>query len=96
MKIGTNRDANSPSKKPTYSNLKLNPYAYGNTHRNLGLDRFFFAPNLIKEIQNTQGQEIGTHTYSHYYCLETGQNKEQFADDLDTAIKLANKFTIIL
>ena len=88
--------SNCPLNRPTYSNLKLDPYAYGNTHRDLGLDRFFFAPNLIREIQNATGQKIGTHTYSHYYCLETGQNKEQFADDLDIAIKLANKFNISL
>lgn len=88
--------SNCPLNRPTYSNLKLDPYAYGNTHRDLGLDRFFFAPNLIREIQNATGQEIGTHTYSHYYCLETGQNKVQFVDDLDMAIKLANKFAISL
>jgi peptidoglycan/xylan/chitin deacetylase (PgdA/CDA1 family) len=87
-------EANIPLNKPSYSNLKLDPYVYGNAYRNLGLERFFFAPDKIIEIQNTKGQEIGTHTYSHYYCLETGQNKEQFANDLDTAIKLANKFTI--
>ncbi|KAB1155840.1 polysaccharide deacetylase family protein [Flavobacterium luteum] len=88
--------ANSPNNKPTYQNEKLDAYAYGAMHRKSGLDRFFFAPNLIKEIQQAKGQEVGTHTYSHYYCLESGQNEEQFASDIDIAIKLASKFNINL
>lgn len=89
-------EANSPENKPTYHNSKLDAYNYGALHKKSGLDRFFFAPNLIKDIQQAEGQEIGTHTYSHYYCLESGQNKEQFAADIDTTIKLANKFNVTL
>jgi hypothetical protein len=35
------------------------------------------------------GQEIGTHTFSHYYCLEPGQQPEQFEDDLKAAIAVS-------
>lgn len=87
---------NIPVNKPTYANIKLDPYAYGKANKNLGLDRFFFAPKIINDLQNAAGQEIGTHTYSHYYCLEQGQTKEQFEADLDLVVKLGNKFKIPL
>ena len=80
-----------PEQKPTYSNLNLDAYAYGINHQKSGLDRFFFAPELIRAIQQTPGQELASHTYSHYYCLEEGQTKEQFEQDLDLVIKMAKK-----
>ena len=88
--------ANKPPLLPTYLNPALNPYLYGDQHRKSGLDRFFFAPHLIKAIQAVVGQEIGTHTYSHYYCLEKGQTKEQFEADLQQAVLLAQNFSITL
>ena len=86
--------ANQPSLLPTYENQKLDPYGYGEQHSKTGLDRFFFAPKLIKAIQSVKGQEIGSHTYSHYYCLEKGQTQAQFDADLQQAVSIANKFSI--
>lgn len=88
--------SNIPEVLPTYDRIELNPYVYGKRHQRSGLDKFFFAPYLIKAIQNVKGQEIGTHTYSHYYCLEKGQTKEQFEADLSQAKKTAQKFNIEL
>ena len=34
------------------------------------------------EIKNNGNHEIGSLTFSHYYCHETGQTIEQFEDDL--------------
>jgi hypothetical protein len=34
-------------------------------------------------------QEIGSHTFSHYYCLENGQDREAFRDDLAAALEVA-------
>lgn len=89
-------NANIPAVLPSYENVILNPYHYGLQHQKSGLDRFFFAPNLIKEINSVKGQEIGTHTYSHYYCLEKGQTIEQFDADLEQAVKMAKKFNLEL
>ena len=89
-------NANIPQLLPTYKNSALNPYDYGKSHQKSDLDRFFFAPQLIKEIQCVKGQEIGTHTYSHYYCLEEGQTVEQFDADLQQAFHLAEKFNVKL
>lgn len=89
-------EANIPDLLPTYDKTVLNPYAYGKAHQKSGYDHYFFAPNLIKAIQSVNGQEIGTHTYSHYYCLEKGQTVAQFEADLLKANHLANQFDIKL
>jgi peptidoglycan/xylan/chitin deacetylase (PgdA/CDA1 family) len=80
---------NQPELPPTYHNKKLDAYAYGLAQEKAGFDRFFFAPKLIKQLIKTPGQELATHTYSHYYCLEQGQTREQFAADLDKVIEVA-------
>ena len=48
---------NRPTLVPTYENQKLDPYSYGEQHSKNGLDRFFFAPKLIKAINSVKGQE---------------------------------------
>ena len=88
--------SNIPSLLPTYNNTNLNPYKYGKDHQKSNLDKFFFAPNLIKDIQSVSGQELATHTYSHYYCLEKGQLIDQFDADIKQAVAMANKFDVSL
>lgn len=88
--------SNIPEILPTYDRKELDAYEYGKKHQKSGFDSFFFAPKLIKAIQSVEGQEIGTHTYSHYYCLEKGQTKTQFEADCNQAIKLAKKMNIEL
>lgn len=38
-----------------------------------------YAPELIHKVAATPGQEIGTHTYSHYYCSNADSTPEAFA-----------------
>ncbi len=54
-------------------------------------DPFHFAPSLIRRIIKTDGQELATHSYSHYYCNEAGQTPEQFRADLQAAQKVARE-----
>ena len=89
---------NLPSQLPGYLNKSLSPYSSHiekigeNCHRDL----YHFAPDLIKLILQYPKQEIGTHTFSHYYCLEEGQTIEDFRADLIQAKKVADKFGINL
>jgi len=77
-----------PTTQPKYLNTNLNPYPY--IKRNNDLESFcHFAPHLIKMISNYENQEIGTHTFSHYYCLEEGQSIEEFEEDIIAAITTA-------
>jgi hypothetical protein len=41
-------------------------------------------------IRNTPRQDIGSHTFSHYFCLEEGETKESFEADLDAAQRIAS------
>lgn len=77
-----------PALPPTYkarglSNYLLGPMVSDNP-------RFFFARPLVEAILATPGQEIGTHTYSHFYCAENGVLPEQFASDLQCAKEIAS------
>lgn len=59
-------------------------------------DLFHLAPSLIKLIAAQPDQEIGTHTFSHYYCLEKGQDKEAFRADLRAAVAAAGSYQLAL
>ncbi|WP_420818850.1 hypothetical protein [Oceaniglobus ichthyenteri] len=45
---------------------------------------------MISAIHQTPGQEIATHTLSHFYCLEDGQTLSAFEADIVAAKKLAD------
>jgi peptidoglycan/xylan/chitin deacetylase (PgdA/CDA1 family) len=82
-----------PNKRPEYINIKLCPYRYiSSIDDNDEQDIFHFGPALIKMIISEPGQEIASHTFSHYYCLEKGQDRDAFEDDLEAAIRVANKY----
>src|SRR5690606_37691983 len=48
----------------------------------------------IRQIAATPGQEIATHTLSHYYTLEEGQTLEAFEADLGAALEIASRHGI--
>jgi peptidoglycan/xylan/chitin deacetylase (PgdA/CDA1 family) len=79
--------ANLPAQLPEYLKPEYDPYSYLQEN-DLG-EMYHFAPALIEKIKNTPGQEIGTHTFSHFYTLEKNTTPEQFRSDLDAAIRAA-------
>lgn len=74
---------NIPDLLPTYNRKELSPYTYISENSNLET-KYHFAKELI---MSHDGQEIGTHTFSHYYCLEEGQSLLQFKEDIFSAIQ---------
>ena len=79
-----------PAEKPGYWNDKLDPYReFSQIGKNEQEAPCFFAPSLLKQIAATPGQEIGSHTFCHYYCREKGQTVEQFAADIAAAKAIA-------
>src|SRR5690606_38378915 len=42
-------------------------------------------------ILQTPGQELGSHTFSHYYTLAAGQTEQQFRQDLQAAQRIAKE-----
>jgi len=88
----------SPVNKPKYEHKNLSPY---NGHfdlikENELIDKYHYATSLIALLKNYPKQEIASHTFSHYYCLEKGQTKEDFRNDLMAAVNIAASKNITL
>lgn len=81
-------ELHTPKVKPEYLDGKLDSY-----REEIGLseedDPFHYAPSLVEKIRGCPRQEIGSHTFSHYYCLEPGQGEASFRDDLRSAASIA-------
>ena len=81
-----------PKNQPSYVIEKYSPYRWA---RENGLGKEFtwahFAPEEVKMISDFPGQELGTHTFSHYYCLEQLNGEDAFDADLKVANHLATK-----
>lgn len=88
---------NLPKKIPHYTNAELSPYAgnFKQVGENENVDPFHFGNTLIEKIKEA-GQEIGSHTLSHYYCLEKGQTREDFIADIKAAKQVAQDNNIQL
>ena len=76
---------NYPSIQPSYDDSNKSPYGYYIEQMSEGEEKYHFAPDLVKYIKTNPQHEIGSHTYSHYYCLEDGQTVDQFLEDLRMA-----------
>lgn len=88
--------AHCPAIKPQYLNPLVSPY---NGHleligENEQEDKMHYAPSLVLLLKKHPNQEIATHTFSHYYCLEDGQTLEDFKQDLLAAIAIAKTYGI--
>jgi hypothetical protein len=80
---------NKPALTPEYKNQNVSSYSWVELNHEKINSSNLFAPSLVELIAQTPGMEIGTHTYSHYYCQEKGQTIEHFKADLEKAIELA-------
>ncbi len=80
-----------PKLKPTYKaqgicNLSSVEYL------NSSFVPLLYVPNLIKKILEHRNQELGSHTFSHYYTLEEGQSLQQFEADLEAQNQIMSKY----
>lgn len=89
--------AGLPSERPEYDDKRKSPYedlaTIGNDEAS---DPFHFGRSLIEQVVACPNQEIATHTFSHYYCLEPQRNLEAFRADLTAARKAAAKLGMVL
>jgi peptidoglycan/xylan/chitin deacetylase (PgdA/CDA1 family) len=82
--------AHLPGVRPDYADRRLSPYeALSDIGPDEKRDPYHFGLSLIRQILACPGQEIGTHTFAHYYCLEPGQTAAQLREDLAAAQRLA-------
>ena len=78
-----------PQVRPTYANPALSPYESGyldQLGRDEKSDPYHYGYSLAARIVDTPGMELASHTFSHYYCLESGQTAEQFRSDLQASV----------
>jgi peptidoglycan/xylan/chitin deacetylase (PgdA/CDA1 family) len=47
-----------------------------------------FAPDLVRDVHATPGQELGTHTFSHILMREPGVTADDVRADMDAASRL--------
>jgi hypothetical protein len=71
-----------PRAMPTYSRGD-NLSTYSATEQAKEHPSLFFGLPLVEQILATEGQELGSHTYSHFYCGEPGVTTEQFSADME-------------
>jgi len=76
-----------PEQIPSYTGEGLDGYAWLDQRAGEN-PACFFAPELIDQIAAVPGQEIGSHTFCHYYCREAGQTLEQFRQDMAAAMAI--------
>jgi hypothetical protein len=84
-----------PTVRPRYEDGDLDPYT-----EEIGADEqsdpLHLAGSLVRLIASTPGQEVASHTFSHFYCLEAGQDEEALRADLASAQAIAGKSGISL
>lgn len=82
--------AHSPALQPAYRHAALSPYE--TIRSQIGADEatdpWHYGRSLVDQVLQAEGQELATHTYSHYYCLEEGQSIAAFEADLLSAIAI--------
>jgi peptidoglycan/xylan/chitin deacetylase (PgdA/CDA1 family) len=84
----TELDRYRPAVVPNYFDRSLDPYKEiigdGETD-----DPLHYAAGLVNLIGSQPRQEIASHTYSHYCCLEPGHDLASFRADLASAVAIA-------
>lgn len=72
---------NKPLKLPSYENNNLCAYKLGHID-GISDNELYFAPDVVEQLKMYPNIEIGTHTFSHYFCREKGQSIDEFRADL--------------
>ncbi len=86
-----------PTRKPRYTNARISSYHYlDEVGPDEERDPYYYGLSLIKRILDHPAQEIGTHTFSHFYCLEEGGDVEAFRADLEAARAAAARLGVKL
>jgi peptidoglycan/xylan/chitin deacetylase (PgdA/CDA1 family) len=78
----------TPALKPEYERAQLDPY-----REPIGAsedeDPLRLAVSLVDGLARAEGQEVASHTFSHFYCLERGADDDAFHADLQAAQDIA-------
>jgi peptidoglycan/xylan/chitin deacetylase (PgdA/CDA1 family) len=76
---------------PMYKNNKLSSYIHLNEISSNNFGIYYSGIASIKKISLVPNQEIATHTYCHFYCLEEGSSVDAFIKDLEMAVNISKE-----
>ncbi len=85
---GAELTAARPAVRPAYRRPEFDPYVEV-VGEDEAADPEHLAGSLVHRLASTAGQEVASHTFSHYYCLEDGQDEAAFRADLAAAQSIA-------
>jgi hypothetical protein len=74
--------ASLPHDRPHYAQAGISTYDYLALVRDPQYRPLFFLADELDRILDTPGQEVGCHTFSHFYCRQAGATREAFHADL--------------
>lgn len=77
-----------PNVRPNYCDPLMCSYRHADMARRY--PQLFFGRPMVEQILATPGQELASHTYSHFLCDEAGATPEQFAADMRCAAAIAD------
>lgn len=77
-----------PTYLPGFREEKYSAYFWAEKQKGKN-SKALFAPELVREIIKTSGQELASHTFSHYYTGMEGSEMEAFRSDLQASKKIA-------
>jgi peptidoglycan/xylan/chitin deacetylase (PgdA/CDA1 family) len=77
-------DRHMPLVRPAYERPELDPYREP-IGRDEQADPLHLAGSLVDQLCGLEGQEVASHTFSHFYCLERGPDEAAFRADLAAA-----------
>lgn len=81
-----------PDIRPRYKDTSLDPYAIiDDLPADEGVAPCWYGKSLVDRVRATPGQEIGTHSFSHYYALEPDRNDAAYRADLGNAVAVAER-----
>jgi peptidoglycan/xylan/chitin deacetylase (PgdA/CDA1 family) len=83
-----------PDVMPAYRKPALSAYRHAGMARSH--PQLFFGRPLVERILDTPGQELASHTYSHYLCDEDGATPDQFAADMRCATQIAGELGVTM
>jgi hypothetical protein len=89
--------ARKPSQVPKYKRPDLSSYSYfDEIGQNEQDDPYHYGQSMVQAIMQTDWQEIGSHSFSHFYCCEEGASAEAFKADTIASKEAAKDLGISL
>jgi hypothetical protein len=86
-----------PVVRPGYVKPNISPYTGGyieGVGENERTDPYHFGASLARQIAEVDGMELASHTFSHFYCLEAGQDENAFRADLEASIMATERISV--